>query len=180
MNLRHVLPRCAVLLLVTLSGCLPMASRPSPFGAKVWVFAAGDSARGELLAVSADSMWIAEGEGSRPVQTALPMSGVRRVVVYRGAGWQAFAMRGLAFGFITGLGMYAACTSVAEGCAGILAVSVAVPAVLSLAAGSSISARRELTLTTFTAETLAPYARWPQGRPISRRSTSPPDLPSVP
>lgn len=180
MRLRRVLPRCAVVFLVVLAGCLPMASRPVPFGAQVSVYAAGDTARGELLAVSADSMWIAEGKASRPVQTALPMSGIRRVVVQRGAGWEKFAMRGVAFGFISGLGMYAACSSVTEGCGSIMAFSIAVPTILSLFAGASVSAGRELNLTTFTAETLAPFARWPQGRPVSRQSASPPDLPSVP
>ena len=172
----------ACVALVTMVACLPLTSRPSPKGSAVWVYAESDTVRGELLAVSADSLWVLEQSGSG-AHTALPLSGLSRVRVQRGPGLTNFVARGVAFGIASGLGMYVACTTIGEGCGSVFIFSAAVPTMLSLFAGASVTAGRERSFTTrasFTADSLAPYARWPQGRPLSHQSTSTPDLPSVP
>lgn len=167
----------AVLSVVGLSACLPLESRPVPNGATLRVYARGDTARGELLAVSAESLWVATRAAGAVGMTGLRLADVHRVVVQRGGGVGASAVRGVAFGIVSGMGMYAACASVSEGCEGIFAFSVAVPTVLALLAGASMSIGRELEIKAPSPEALARFARWPQGMPLNRRSTSPPGLP---
>lgn len=152
-----------------MSACLPLNTAPSPHGATVQVFYAQERAlRGELLAVSAESMWVAEGKRGVAGATALPMANVQRVVVQRGAGTGSIAMRGVLFGIGTGLGMFVACNSVSDGCGAVFAISVVVPSALALIAGSGISAKRRSAFSPVTADSLARFARWPQGRPVGR------------
>lgn len=153
--------------LLALTACLPLATTPSPHGATVRVYAESETVRGELLAVNAETLWIAKQDpGTTTVPMPLPLSTVSRVVVHRtDTPISSFVLRGVGFGVMTGLGMYAACSSVSEGCGAVIGFSIAVPTILSLLAGAMISSARDVNITEVTPESLAPYARWPQGLP---------------
>ena len=160
--------RATLLLALVVSACMPPRTKPSPLGARVTLFANSGTVSGELLAINDDSVWVLVPETAGP--TALGRGRIRNAIVHRGAGAGSLAMRGVLFGAVTGLGMYAACSSLSgdeasTGCGGVFVTSTLIAGALGFFAASSMEWARDLEVARVTPAMLSRFARWPQGRP---------------
>jgi hypothetical protein len=123
--------------------------------------------KGELLAITVDSAWVLARSGDSVVAVANP-----RIEGgwYRRHGFDAgkAGLWGAVVGVVSGGALTAACSSVAEDCGGVFVAvsisSVALGGLAALTTGSSkgrfVGAQPQL---------LAPFARFPQGRPLGLR-----------
>jgi hypothetical protein len=159
--------RYAVALVVALQGCVIARQSASPLGSSVKATgkANGPTVAGELIAITADTLWVLTRQ---QVQVSVPLASLHRVAVRRGkVGVGATMGYSVALGLATGAALTASCSQVANECGeilpGILLTTVFVGALAALSVESSanlsIPARRW--------EELRPYARFPQGLPDS-------------
>lgn len=162
---------CAVIPASDLAGQEPY--RPSPYGAAVVLRQTGrDRApiQGELIAASADSVWVLQGSALRSV----PLKSLKRVEYRRfDSGASTAWTWGLVAGVVSAGALYAACSSVegTDNC-GILFPTILAPWVLWAGVGAATldgSSREDLPTT---AETLRAYARFPQGLPAGADGTT--------
>lgn len=162
---------CATVAAADLVGQEPY--RPSPFGAAVVLRRTGkDRApiQGELIAASADSVWVLQGAALRSV----PLESVKRVEFRRfDSGASTAWTWGLVAGVLSAGALYAACSSVEDtsGC-GILFPVILAPWVLWAGVGAASldgSSREDLPAT---ADALRAYSRFPQGLPAGADGTT--------
>jgi hypothetical protein len=165
--------RTTVLLLALSTAVIPLAAaqepyRPgSPLGADVVVKPrrrdAGPILRGELLAVSVDSLWIV----GPTTLTALPLADLAGVQVRRfRSGASTALVWGLLGGLLSGGLLTAACSTVNEGggCAGVMVFSLITWGLWGGVGAATLSGSSVRTLPP-TEPALGPYARFPQGLP---------------
>lgn len=133
----------------------------------------GEVASGELLWVSADSLWLLARQPWDVV--AVPLEGVRSVRVPRGPGAGRVLLWTLTGMAVTGGALAAACGSVEDASCGAVFPSVALTwGLVGGLAAMRVEKERRLTLEP-RPEVLRPYARFPQGPPPGlRRFASPP------
>jgi len=165
--------RTTVLLLALSAAIAPEAAtqepyRPgSPLGADVVVKPrsrnAGPLVRGELIAVSVDSLWVL----GPTTLTTLPLADVAGIQVRR---FRSGASTALIWGFLGGLVsgglLTAACSTVADadGCGGVMVFSIITWGLWGGVGAATLSGSSVRTLPP--SETaLGRYARFPQGRP---------------
>lgn len=180
---RRVRAACVLVLAAAVIGAWPtsaaQSSSPvSPFGTQVRLTLAQQSVRGELLAVSNDSVWILNDAFT----VALARSDVRRVSYRRhNFGGRRALISGGVVSVVTTLAMAAACnsyTSTSEGagtmCGNAVGAWFAVTAGLTLLTSGWSWARQwhDLPLTRW--EQLSAHARFPQGLPPTFRKPPPP------
>lgn len=146
-------------------GCGMQRAAMSPLGASVSLQPpAGRYLYGELLAVTAESVWIKPSRGDDRVR-GVALADLKAVRVNRyGRGLPAFT-RGIFFGAGTGLAMALACSSVADGCGAVFLFSVASSALLGLFSDAAADGASGLLVTMPEYERLRPFARFPQGFP---------------
>ncbi len=142
--------------------------RETVLGRVVALYPAGDAARpvrGELLAVRPDSAWVLAPDLSRVA--AVPMASIRTALVRRhGLTAERGVLWGAALGVIAGVGLSAACSSVeGSSCGGVLVGTTAFGLLLGGLAAPSLASSSRWHITPVTAESLARFARFPQGPP---------------
>jgi hypothetical protein len=146
---------------------VPLVKNSEPslvFGRQVRaVTNSGLQLRGELLAVSGDSIWVLQTAGL----SATAMSETRRVVLNRHAHTGGRTMRvGLIVGALSGLGLTVACMSAeAGGCGAILPGAIVTSTLVSGAMALLLQPSNSINVRPITEERLRPYARFPQGIP---------------
>ena len=120
-------------------------------------------ARGELLAVRPDSVWLMSG-GSI---VALDLTAIERATVQRhGMTGRKGLLFGLAVGVVSGIGLTIACGNAdAESCGGVMAGSTLFGALLGGLAGLSFSSSSQWRFQPPLADSLSRFARFPQGLP---------------
>lgn len=160
-----------VLALVASVGCVETNPALAPTGALVQLHHRDTSARtvGELLAVSAESVWVQAPKPAAYRPQAFALGQLDRVLVSRGSGLRQRVVRGAVFGLVSGFALNAACRSVTTGCGAELAMSVAMSSMLGLVAGWDTQRIRVLELEPPLSESLRVFARWPQGLPPRMR-----------
>ena len=168
---RRVLIAVAVAGAVGLQGCVVARQPISPVGRAVRIIPVpSDTAEklaGELMAVSADTLWVGVAQDSEIV--SIPLAQVRRVEVRRHKLGAGKAMTySVILGLATGGALSAACASV-EGadCGGVLPgvfVSWMFWGGLSVI---SLESSAKIGVSAGDWERLRPYARFPQGLPDS-------------
>lgn len=154
-----------VLTLTTASGCASGASS-SVLGRSVTVVPqAGDAAKpvaGELLAVEPERLWVL---GKEHV-VELPMASVAEVRVER---HKMNTRRGLAWAgigaLVTGGAMTAACSSASSGCGGVFLGVGLTWLVLGALPAMGLDESATIRVEAPEADTLRPFARFPQGPP---------------
>jgi hypothetical protein len=158
---------CLTLAAVT-AGCVLGRQPVSPWGRAVRVApvpAAALRVSGELLAVSAESLWVA----LRHENVSVPFDQVERVYVRRsnlGAG-QALGYS-VMMGLVTGGALAAACGQVDDAaCGAVLPVAVLSWLAWGALSGMSLEAGAFTGVPAAEWEQLRPYARFPQGLPES-------------
>ncbi len=116
---------------------------------------------GELLAVTIDSLWVIN-RGGQTMNAA--MADIGRILVQRYDRKPARALQvGLGVGFVAGLALTAACSSVeGSSCGGVLVAGLVSGTVFGGLSALSIQAGRYREIP---AGGAAPYARFPQGPP---------------
>lgn len=148
------------------TGCVMGTGAGSVYGRLAIVTPSGENPRpvmkGELIAVSPDSLWILADSGL----ASLPLAAADHVQIQRhnfGVG------KGLVWtligGVATGGALTAACSSIEGNCGGIF---IAVAAMWGIVGGLSSASLEASSKTTFAGppwEGLRPYARFPQGLP---------------
>ena len=163
-----------VLWAALLAGCSSALQPLSPLGRDVRVSRKGGSVDGgELLAVSADSVWIAMRSGN----VSVPLEEVRRVNVKVGRlTWSDGAVYGAGVGLAAGVALLSACSQV-EGaeCGGVLPAFLVSGFLWGAIAGLSYEASSHRRFTRQQWESLRAYARFPQGLPadVPRRPRRP-------
>ena len=118
---------------------------------------------GELLAVSADSVWIAQRSGN----VSIPLGEVRRVNVRMGHLTRGDAVvYGAGVGLAAGVAMLSACSQV-EGaeCSGVLPIFLVSGLLWGVIAGASFDASSHKRFSRQQWDALRAYARFPQGLP---------------
>jgi hypothetical protein len=165
----------ALLSLSPVTGVAQPSSPTSPYGTEVRVTINGERSRGELLAVSGDSLWV--WIGNRTV--ALPRPALERVEFRRHNFTSRRALiTGAAISGVTTLGIAAACSSPEAdsggGCVSVAAGWFAVTGLLSLFSGILATDAEWKTLAPDQWDQLAAHARHPQGLPQAGLSTPPP------
>lgn len=137
----------------------------SLLGAEVRVLFAGRHAglSGELIAISADSVWVLGDAGLMrgAALTEVPRVAVRRHGLSSGAilGWGAVG------GLVTGGLLTAACSSVADDCGGVFAFTALTWAVATAVSAVTVEASRWKDFRAPSYPGLSAYARFPQGLP---------------
>ena len=165
----------ALALCTACAGCA--AHEPPVLGRTVSIARHGGGERvvGELVAVQDDGLLVRRSEGVAQV----PLADVRAVEIRR-HGWGR--SRGLAWsllgGAATGAGLAASCASVSSGCGGVGAAVLATWLVVGGLSSLSMEASSRVRLASPSAESLRPYARFPQGLPpgLDDDSIVPPGL----
>jgi hypothetical protein len=165
--------RTTVLLLALSAAILPEAAtqepyRPgSPLGADVVVKPrsrnAGPLVRGELIAVSVDSLWVL----GPTAFTAVPLAGLAGVQMQRfRSGSSTALVWALVGGLVSGGLLTAACSTINEGggCAGVMVFSLVTWGLWGGIGAATLSSSSVRTLPA-SAPALGPYARFPQGLP---------------
>lgn len=130
--------------------------------------AAAERPSGELVAVSADSLWLLSESGL----LSLPRDHVSGVRIDRGGKYGVgYAVRRAAgFGLITGVVLTVACASVDDAggqCILVAPFSVGASALAGLIAGAFFNSERQLTISQPSVEALRPWSRFPQGLPAA-------------
>lgn len=158
---------CAALLAASPGASRAQTSSPSsPFGTEVRVRINAEETRGELLAVSTDSLWIQ----TKSRMVALPRLGLAKVEYRK----HMFGARrtlgiGLAISGVTTLGIVAACNSPeaesGSGCGNVGAGWFAVTSALSLLSSAIAHGVDWKTLPPEQWDQLMAHARFPQGLP---------------
>ncbi|HWO88487.1 MAG TPA: hypothetical protein VNL98_04980 [Gemmatimonadales bacterium] len=123
---------------------------------------------GELLAARGDTAWVLSRSGLRRSVTTLTLSSQEMVRVQRHALTPGRGLKwGLLVGLGSGLGPMVACSGYdgSDGCAGLIPGSLLFGAIVSLLALPSFEFSAFRRLRRPTAESLARYARFPQGPP---------------
>lgn len=139
---------------------------PSPFGAVVVLRQNGkghDPIEGELIAATADSVWVLQSATLRSV----PLESIRRVEFTRFESGASTAWTwGLVAGVLSAGALYAACSSVegTDNC-GILFPVVMAPWVIFAGVGAASLSGSSVEDLPATADALRPYSRFPQGLP---------------
>jgi hypothetical protein len=127
---------------------------------------------GELIAVSAESLWLAQDSGV----VSVPWSRVERVQVRRSTLSVGHAMGySVVLGLVTGGALGAACSQVEDAsCGGVLPVALGGSLFFGALSAISIESSAVQTLRAARWEELRRYARFPQGLPdgLPRRSVA--------
>ena len=158
-------PATIAALALALAGCATWAPSASPFGRRVSLVPQGrtEPLGGELLAVNAESLWLARRTGN----VSVALSDIRRVRVRVGSpNGGNMVTASVIVGFASGAALTAACAQVdGTECGGVLpgvllsAVLIGGLAALSVESSATQRFSRE------DWEQLRPYARYPQGLP---------------
>ena len=160
------------LLLSTALACVPAHyAALSPLGAPVALRVGNDQTiRGELLAVSAESIWV-KSPAAATTPRVVALATVSRVRVDRDGTGSPGLRFGLIFGAISGVVMEGACSSVdGNSCGGsVLIFSLVMSLLLGWAVDAGSDMRNALVIVSPTPEALQPYARFPQGLPAGFR-----------
>jgi hypothetical protein len=162
-------------LLVT-SGCALSGAPISPYGRQAEVRAtSGSSQRGELIAASADTVWLMSNAGLTPFTTAE----LRRVEVERHGFGMRRTMKWMGWlGVGTGIALMISCNSYessSEGsgdggsCVGVLPGSVIFFGLTGALLGMFNESSRHHHFKPAETDRIRPYARFPQGMPDSLR-----------
>lgn len=155
----------ALLAVALHAGCATVGARSSVLGRPVSVIPSGggDEVKGELIAVTDETLWIRDESGVREMPTA--MVGRVRVQRHSFSGRKAFRWA-LIGGLISGGGLTAACSSVdgTEGCGTVGLTFLGLWLGVGALAAPSVEASRWLEATP-SAEELRRFARFPQGPP---------------
>ena len=158
---------CMLVALIAVSQhALGQAENPRVRGSRVTVEMVSNRnavLRGELIAVSADSIWLLNGSGLR----AAPLGFVKGASLKRhNMNGQVGLVWTLVGGLVTGGLLTGACATVSEGCGGVLAGTMLVWGVVGgvSAISMGISSRRSFSMPNI-GEKLRGYARFPQGLP---------------
>ena len=147
-------------------GCVVSRQAVTPLGRQVTLApvldAPLDAVSGELMAVSADSVWLAPDSGI----VGIPWTGVERVHVRisRVKGSHGFAYSAI-LGAVTGGALFVACLQEGDSCGGILPASVLWWMLWGGISAPSIDASARPGFTVENWELLRGYARFPQGLP---------------
>lgn len=162
---------CAKNRLLACAVALPFAAcatgqSVSVYGRSVTVRATASAAevKGELVAVTDTQLLVREKGELRE----LPLASVREVRVGRHSRGRGYGWRWTAIGaLLTGSGMAAACSSVEgnSGCAGVGASLAVAWLVVGALSAESMEASSRYRLVQPSAESLRPFARFPQGIP---------------
>ena len=147
-----------------LSGCSSALQPLSPLGRDVKVARVRGAVvdAGELLAVSADSVWIAQPSGN----VSIPLGEVRRVDVKVGHLRSGDAVAyGAGVGLAAGIAMLSACSQVADECGGVLPAFAVSGLIWGALAGLSFDASSHKRFSRQQWDALRAYARFPQGLP---------------
>jgi hypothetical protein len=141
------------------------AQFPAPsLGATVKVgLANGQKFEGELLAVSADSLWVRQGMQA----IAAPLKGINTLAVLRGnksGTGRGFGKMAI-FGAISGAVMTAACSSVSDGCEVVFAMSMATSLFVGVLSTASWESRKYDHLYKDEVARAGIWSRFPQGWP---------------
>jgi hypothetical protein len=155
-----------VLTLGPLAAQQPRVTTPTVLGRRVELLATPRAAMvtGELLAAQGDSAWVLTSRPERVV--AVPVGPASQATIRRhGLTASRGVIWGLVVGVVSGVGLAAACSSVADECGGVLVGSVASGLVFGALAGLSFHVSSRRTFTPVRVEQLTPYARFPQGVP---------------
>jgi hypothetical protein len=176
---RHVagawLGLATLLSISPVTGGAQPSSPTSPNGTEVRVTVNGERSRGELLAVSGDSLWV----WIRNRTVALPRPALERVEYRRHNFTSRRALlTGAAISGVTTLGIAAACSSPEAdsggGCVSVAAGWFAATGLLALFSGILATDAEWKTLPPDQWDQLAAHARHPQGLPQAGLSTPPP------
>lgn len=132
--------------------------------------------RGELLSVSADSLWVL----TRPPWeiSSVSLDRVRTVRVRRGSGMGKALVWSLVGAAVTGTALTAACSSVEEatGCGVVFPLVALGWGVVGGWAGAAMAGASQVKVVIPDVDVLRPYARYPQGPPpdVRRNARRPP------
>ncbi|HEX9705000.1 MAG TPA: hypothetical protein VGA20_07105 [Gemmatimonadales bacterium] len=168
MNTRSSVVVVGIAVLVV-SGCVMGTHRNSPFGYSVTVVPTRDSLpklRGELLAVSPDSLWVrVNSEITVRSLIAVDHVAVRLHGLDAGKGmfWAALG------GVVTGGALTAACASVDGECGAVLPVTLLTWLLVGGVSTESLERSSKTRVPVAGWERLRPYARFPQGLPAGFR-----------
>ena len=150
----------------TIVGLLPPAAaaqsqtRSALGGRNVIVQLRVGTMRGELIAVTTDSIWVLQnGQLEATPTRQIRQVKVDREVLGTGMNWTW----SLAAGAGSGLALTLACSTVSSGCGGVFLVTVAIWTAFGGISAHSMAASRYETIRNW--QHLAPYARFPQGLP---------------
>jgi hypothetical protein len=161
--------RYAVLLVVALPGCVVARQTASPLGGSVRATrqTSGPSIAGELIAVTADSLWVLTPQ---QVPVSVPLAALHSVSVRRGkVGFGTTMGYSVALGLVTGGALALSCSQVADECGGVLPGVLLITVVVGALASVSLESSATLSIPARRWEELRPYARFPQGMPDSLR-----------
>ncbi|SHK91260.1 hypothetical protein [Rhodothermus profundi] len=144
-------------------GQAPQRNAPRGYSIRLYV-EQGQQLKGELLAVTQDTLWLLTDAEIRPLrlesisQVQVRYPGIRRSHLMR---WSVIG------GGVTGIALTGACMSVSEGCVGVFALSMG----LWLVAGgvAALFTHPPHLWVVPDSQALVPYARFPQGLPPSMR-----------
>ena len=143
------------------------ARDPNVLGSQVDVsLTFGQRARlkGELVAVSVDSLWVL----ANSALVSAPLARVVRVRVKRHSlGGGAALAWGIAGGVVTGGLLTAACSSVADDCGGVFAVMAVSWLVFTAIAAPSMESSSRIDFRRSQWQDLRAHARFPQGLPVN-------------
>lgn len=119
--------------------------------------------RGELLAVRRDSIWVLNQNSL----VALDLSGIEQATIRRhGLTGERSFLWGLGAGLVSGIGLSIACTAAdAESCGAVVAASGLMGLIWGGLAAISLSSSSRWKFTPPVADSLARFARFPQGPP---------------
>jgi len=133
----------------------------------------GREAKGELIAVSSDSLWLLRHNAL----SVFPLAGTRQVDVRQSSFGAAKALLwSLAAGLISGAALTAACESVEGDCGAVLPAVLLSWTFFGGIAALAVEPSHYAEFPTPAADQLRPYARFPQGMPEAFRSDDPPVL----
>jgi hypothetical protein len=126
---------------------------------------------GELLAARSDSAWVLTQHPRRVVavpMAAISVATVRRHGLTAGRG----ILWGLAVGVVSGVGLSVACSQVQTGCGNIALAGAVTGLALGGLSAVSFAVSSQWRISPVTADSIARFARFPQGPPVGLRLDS--------
>jgi len=164
-----------LLLPLVLTGCVLRGAPISPYGRDVTVHVVGEPVRGELIAVTADTIWVLQPSMLRPVA----VRDQRRVDATRHSFGLRRTMRWMVTaGIATGAALFISCNSYESsgdgtgdtgGCLLVIPGTTAVFAAAGFLLGSLNERHTKLRVSPAETARLRPLSRYPQGLPDSAR-----------
>lgn len=160
--MRTQFPLATALVVVT-SGVASAQRLPSPFGSRVTIdLQAGRRVTGELLAAERDTLWLLAPAGTL---SSLALGDVQRAAVrQRGLTATGVLVWSVVGALVSGGALTAACASVDDAECGAVFPAVALSWALVGGIGAAMAGGGSRAIPV-TAQSLAPYARFPQGLP---------------